>query len=147
MYSCEGEDGDPGTANVLYSEWFASRFGENVNAPTLKDFNVDIPELTQEFMQSGVILVYGRRFQSPTLEQIFTLPITFYDLSQQFRYIVNENRMSIQVVSIDGSEIENVLLTEFRYILIPGGEIVTKSAKDFEQMSYDQVTDHFNIPK
>ena len=98
-------------------------------------------------MQSGVILVYGRRFQSPTFEQIFTLPITFYDASQQFRYIINENRISIQVVSIDGSEIDNVFLTEFRYVLIPGGQILTKSAKDFEQISYDQVTDHFNIPK
>ena len=147
MYSCEGEDGDPRTANVLYSEWFDGRFGENVDAPTLKDFNVDIQQLTQEFMQSGVILVYGRRFQSPTFEQIFTLPITFYDASQQFRYIVNENRISIQVVYIDGSEIDNVLLTEFRYVLIPGGQIVTESAKYFEQMSYDQITDHFNILK
>ena len=96
MYSCEGEDGEPGTANVLYSEWFDARFGENIDAATLKDFVVDIPQLTQEFMQSGVILVYGRRFQSPTFEQIFTLPITFYDVSQQFRYIINENRIQFR---------------------------------------------------
>ena len=35
MYSCEGEDGEPGTANVLYSEWFDAIFGENIDAATL----------------------------------------------------------------------------------------------------------------
>src|SRR5690606_21359318 len=53
-----GPKGDPGTANVLYSDWFSFE-GNNADDPDYKAMDITIPALTDDFFEKGGnLLVY-----------------------------------------------------------------------------------------
>lgn len=141
----QGEQGELGTANVIYSDWIPSGIPTNILSNQAA-FDVDALLLTDEIINSGVILVYGRF--SPSL--VYGLPATFnsgvFNETHFFR-TEGVGKFSIRINSLDGSNIVERLFNDYRYVLIPGGVLSGKSVTaDYAKMTYDEITKLFNIP-
>lgn len=141
-----GEDGAIGTANVIYSDWMVSEFDANIIA-TGSGYMVDAPDLTQEIIDSGVILGFGKNIPLVGSPDVFQLP--FISSSNQY-YLTAQDplELRISVSSIDGTSVGTTLFEEYRYVLIPGGASASgKSSIDYTNMTYDEIVDRFNIPE
>lgn len=144
----QGEQGDPGTANVIYSDWIPSGFDDPIT-DDFDQFELDVPQLNETIQDSGVILVYARR---ATL--IYPIPVTFFgSLHENYNWrllTTNDDFIAVRVNSTDGSVIGSPFLNdEYRYVLIPGGQQAeggrTMSAQDYQNMSYEEIAQMFNI--
>ncbi|WP_299435718.1 hypothetical protein [uncultured Aquimarina sp.] len=165
IFSCEGEDGaigpqgeqgeqgpqgdqgEPGTANVMYSDWIDSGF-ENDITDGFDAFNIDAPEITQEILDTGTILVYARS----TTNTIYQVPVTFHGFLNEnyFFRVITAGTLNIGVEGIGINDIGEPFLNDvFRYIIIPGGATInnSKSLEDFKNMSYEDITAILNIPE
>jgi hypothetical protein len=140
------EDGAPGTANVIYSDWITGPTlnDETIDGTSGKSALLDTPLLTQDILDKGTILVYAK-FSST----VFPLPytsraggvdntLTFYPMLQKIKVFRFKH---------DGSGGLGAAVS-YRYILIPGGVSATaKNNLNFKQMSYQEVCKHFNLKK
>lgn len=149
----QGEQGDPGTANVIYSDWIESPIidnDNNIEAPTANG-SIDVAGLDQEIVDMGNVLVYGKVESNGN---VYALPYTG-NQGVSYYYYFNVEDINIRMATTDGSNIGTPLFSTYRYVLIPGGTeasngiggVSSKAAtQDFSKMSYEEVTDYFNIP-
>ena len=159
----KGATGDPGpqgvkgTANVIYSELFAlntaqDKFVRPVNATTnrlIYEFNA--PDVTEEIFTKGLVLVF---FSYDGY--VRPLPIINYSA---FNFNVELWAMSESKIYISFNE-EGVILTEsstllvessplFRYVIIPGENLVSTSGRQsppVDYTDYEAVKAYYNIP-
>ncbi|HLO57852.1 MAG TPA: hypothetical protein VK179_03870 [Bacteroidales bacterium] len=140
----QGVKGDPGTANVIYSEWAVldgvwrdtSMFGGN-----FKVNHLIAADLTQDVIDNGAVLCYTRYAGSVT-------PLPYSNLSYTLAFQLDPERVLFTTLKPDLSGgVELINSMEFRYIIIPGGTAATKSAVDFNYMSYREVCAMFSIPE
>lgn len=144
----EGSDGEIGTANVIYSEWIASELDDNIIA-TGSGFSVEVSELTQEVMDTGVILGYGKN-DFVVGSNIYQLPF----LSGTNQYLVRPaepGMIRFEVSSIEGLSVGTSFFEEYRYVIIPGGNPASSGKSstviNYNKMSYEEIIEHFNIPE
>jgi hypothetical protein len=144
----QGDQGEPGTANVIYSDWIPSGFSETITG-NFEQFELDAPQLNETLQNSGVILVYARKGTV-----IYPIPVTFFgtiDEAYNWRLLtINDDIIAVRISSTDGGNIGTPFLNgEYRYVLIPGGEPASEgrsyTAADYESMSYEEVASLFNI--
>lgn len=143
----DGAQGTTGTANVIYSEWITADFGETPITEEFASDDIDIPELTDEIKNSGLLIIYGRKLLGTTF-QYYTLPFHEYSQEQYFFHRFNNHSSSLKIViqSIYEGHIVAPYLTEFRYVIVPGGIPSSgKTALDFSNMSYQEICSHLNI--
>lgn len=146
----DGTQGETGTTNVIYSEWFPSQFPDDIVGGNYS-FPINTPELTEEILATGVVLVYSRRINLGGIPVVRQLPITIFESVQQSYHtqILIDDNISISFVvrSIDGSPVGSTPYDSFRYVLVPGG--IPSSGKsnaiDFTKMTYEEVAAHFGI--
>ncbi len=152
----DGEQGEPGTANVIYSDWIASEIPQTM--PSSSE-NFPIAEnIEDDIIDSAVILVYGRTASGA----VWALPtiLDFFPNQVNYSFAVGSNKELTVVVSLVSGSLDlpnNAYLTDYRYVLIPGGQLMgggasgSKSAKnknvDYSKMSYEEITTQFNIPE
>jgi len=145
-----GDQGETGSANVIYSDWILNNFPESPILASSTFFNIEVPELTDEVKNTGLILVYARRISAPENYTIQQLPITIYStVNHHYDYdffsSFNSN-ITIRLESIDDSPIGFPIYMEFRYIIVPGGiPSGSKSHIDFNKMNYEEIVAHFSI--
>ncbi|MEL6975616.1 MAG: hypothetical protein AAGL29_09520 [Bacteroidota bacterium] len=147
----QGEQGETGTANVIYSEWIDSEFDNNVIA-TGVGFDIDVPDLTQEIVNQGVVLVFGRNLPGLSSPDIMQLPFVTGGNFYSFR-IEDPEVLRITIASLDGSSVGTPFFEDYRYIIIPGGQpadtgdtITIKGEQlDYSKMSYQEIITHFGI--
>lgn len=150
----QGEQGDPGTANVIYSDWFESEFDNDIIA-TGSSFNVSVPDLTQEIIDQGVVLVFGRNDPVLGTDDVFHLPHIISSNYYSFR-LEDVETLVITVSSLDGVSVGIPFFEDYRYVIIPGGqpaddgggdsEAASKSLDvDYSKMSYKEIMTLFNI--
>ncbi|NNE77967.1 MAG: hypothetical protein HKN31_12955 [Pricia sp.] len=146
----QGEQGEIGTANIIYSDWIPSGLEEN---PVFNNtsFKIESRLISEEIVQHGVILVFGKHIKD-TDQFIFPLPITFNGRNTRYYYYSEEeNNLKIVAASVDGmSDFQSNYLEEFRYVLIPGGmpaEIAFSSTdlNNFSKMSYEEIAERLSI--
>jgi hypothetical protein len=111
-----GPKGDTGTANVIYSKWDSSFIGT---------FDIwEMPQITQGFLDSGVVLVYFRN----SAHEIFQLNYsvgTFYI----YYYTIPS------YIYLNASNGANLANYAFRFVLIPGARAIgTSLQKDYKQL-------------
>nr|WP_298923256.1 hypothetical protein [uncultured Allomuricauda sp.] len=156
----QGDQGETGTANVIYSGWIDSEFANDI-VTTSASFSIDVPLLTDDIINQGVVLVFGRSNPAPVTNDtdVFALPIVFGASLQQSHYFRVEQAEQLDIVVVANEEGESVgtpFLGEYRYIIIPGGNpaggpgagggLGSKGgAVDYTKMSYEEITDHFGI--
>ncbi|WP_157491673.1 collagen-like triple helix repeat-containing protein [Maribacter thermophilus] len=149
----QGEKGDTGTANVIYSGWITSGFEANILDDSAT-FDIEAPSLTQEIIDEGAVLVYGRTtgIDSDVLPLPIYIPTTH---ESYYHRLEGVGQIQIRVVTDDSSLIGSTLFSDYRYILIPGGVeasngiggITGKSSTDYSNMSYEEIVAQFNIPE
>jgi hypothetical protein len=146
----DGKQGEPGTANVIYSEWIPSEFEDDIQFNS-SSFLIQSRLITDEIINHGLILIYGK-VRKNSDEFVFPLPVTFDFRNEAYYYNTEgEHKLSIGVRSIDGvSAVEDTYFAEYRYVLIPGGSNISARSysglKDYSKMSYREIAKRFNIP-
>lgn len=145
-----GQVGEPGTVNVIYSEWLPSPFTGFDQGNSFATGSIDAPELTAEIENQGAVLVYGK---SSSGGISWALPFVSVRDNQNYWFGPDTKgdatTIQLRVESLDsGAFGEELLLKEFRYILVPGGVIASgKSSLYEDKMSYEEITERFNIPE
>ena len=166
VFSCRGEDGEkgeqgpPGSANVIYSDWFTatSYTSSTVFGITNLTYVKDAPQITQDILDKGVVLVYGNLsgYVSTVwpVGQVSQLPIALtyvqsgQTMTDTWSAIQTVGKMTIKFVNDKNLYTSTGLATthKFRYIIIiPGGQPIGKSSIDYSKMSYEEVCERFNI--
>ena len=151
----QGEQGETGTANVIYSDWFSSLFPDDI-ASTNYSFSVIAPDITDEIVENGLVIGYGR-FTSPTsadIRVVEQLPFSFFERNQFYSLsfstppATNSERAFISLRSMDGSPIGEPFFEEYRYVIIPGGIPASgKSSVNYNIMGYKEICTYFDIPQ
>ncbi len=156
----QGEQGEPGTANAIYSEWLEHGFGNSPVESSAAGFDLEVPELTNDILNNGIILVYGRRTVLVAEEvevTYYQIPYTFYgSLQVEYRYRIHpptddsDGTIRIQARKLDDTDLnaDAVLISSYRYMIIPGGaEASGKSSPtvDYTKMSYKEIASLFNM--
>lgn len=153
-----GEQGATGTANVIYSDWIDSEFAANI-ASSSASFSISAPLMTDDIIDEGVVLVFGR--SNPSLingdTNVYALPIVFGAARQQSYYFRLEQAEQLDIVVVANEEGEDVgtpFFGEYRYVLISGGQATEGSGGpgdisgkllDYTRMTYEEIAELFNI--
>lgn len=154
-----GPKGDPGTANVIYSEWYSP---PTWNAVTLygvawRTFTMGAPSLTQDVVDHGVVLVYMRFVgYNPDVVQ---LPVVLPDVGFSFSFRARADSVRAEYYSPSNPTVyPNVAPPSnlVRYVLIPGGVVdgaMVAEGDTREQaiarlraLPYDEARRRFGLP-
>ncbi|PCE65734.1 collagen-like protein [Sediminicola luteus] len=155
-----GEDGADGNANVIASDWFGPTdqyFTVNGYA-RFAEFNREVPELTTAIIENGTILVYAKL---PSIVpdllptgHISQLPLQINPGNPRnewhFAYFAGEGNLKIRLTRLGSATPATYSFSSshrFRYIIIPANIASTtgKTAIDYTQMNYEELTTHFNL--
>ncbi|MCC5907318.1 MAG: hypothetical protein JJU13_13990 [Balneolaceae bacterium] len=128
--------GPPGTANVFYSGWLEIEWN-SLDNPNWKQMSIDEPAVTEELLESGIILMYVRDVGP----QIFALP--FVEMVHSYRFFAYPGTIVLVARSTDGSEVDADWITHVRYVLIPGG--TSLKVMDSFWKDYEQVREYFGL--
>lgn len=166
VFGCEGPEGPrgpagpAGSANVIYSDWyspetwvFATTFGI-----AERSFTMTPASLTQEIIDSGVVLVYMRFVGlNPQINQ---LPITLADVRLSFIFRAQAGSIKALYWSTSNPTADpGVIPSEnlVRYVLIPGGVLEATAQMEgitsrqligsLDSMPYREVCERFEIPE
>ena len=144
----QGEQADPGTANVIYSPWTASGFETPIDN-SFGSFTIDAPELTEDIVDNGVVLVYG----IDQVDDIHPLPVTLYGILSNENYSFRfeaPGSLEIDVNEINGNDVNFPYMHNvYRYVIIPGSIPTTSKTAlkmDYTKMSYVEIAERFDIP-
>jgi hypothetical protein len=144
----QGPRGNPGTANVIYSNW--ASLAHNYRDSTIDLANrrinhIAVPQLTQAIMNNGVVLVYMRFNTTQFMQLPYTItsinaPIVMDYLAVVGKIIITRyNTLTAQPYALPSH-------LQYRYILIPGGTLAGGKMVDPRTLDYETVKKLYNIP-
>lgn len=144
-----GATGATGSANVIYSDWLSVTAAEwkdtsMTNITQAKRIYKTAGALTQQILDSGVMLVYLRDAFSMTYQLPFTYNIS---PARVHNYIPLVGRFLFYEYATDGSGGVSSTTNKYRYILIPGGVKTNGRVRNWKQMSYGEVCGLLQIPE
>lgn len=155
-FGCEGPEGPrgpagpAGTANVIYSEWFNPDTWTSVNyfGVAERQFTMSTPELTQEIIDNGAVLVYMRF--AGIAPQINQLPVTVADVNYRFLFRAQAGSITVAFYSVSNPGTDPGAIPSsnvVRYVLIPGGVLdeITQLNGSIDSMPYGELCDLFGI--
>ena len=150
-----GTNGQPGTANVIYSNWIPADFTYTTTGTTANRKYMVIPfpssvPIQSDILNKYVVLVYFMGFGDGSL---YMLPCNFRGAN--FMVQPNLSFGFLITATSEGSSplspfaIDPVNNNRFRYVLIPGGTLGNRgvSKPDYSKMSYKEICTKFNIPE
>ncbi|MCX2678498.1 hypothetical protein OOZ15_00955 [Galbibacter sp. EGI 63066] len=137
----QGPQGETGTANVRYSSWIPIDWNV-LDANTVKRMDIDIPEITEEFIENGgIVLFYVRSTDSvwavPMSRDNYSLYFLASSASQEIRFLAS------RITGLTG-DINVSWILEVRYVLIFDGIPLQGevSLNDYESLKeYYGITD------
>lgn len=145
-----GTNGEPGTANVIYSSWLNRPDGVEgtIDGTTGMIYSYSVPQITNEILNSGAILVY-LQFGSG---EIFPLAYTSRagGIVNTVEAIPSVGNLKILRYRHDGvtPAIQLGTTVRIRYIIIPGGAPVPVARQiNYRERSYEEVCESLGIPK
>ncbi|MEO7978657.1 hypothetical protein [Flavobacterium sp.] len=149
----DGTNGIDGNPVVFFSDWAltGTTKSETFNGVLGSTFIISAPELTQEILNKGVVLIY---MQSLSSGKFSNMPLPLIESTGSKVFIHNFwpelGQITIYKFLLDGTTPTPVTASlKWRYVLIPGGTNVTGKKNvnklDYSKMSYEQVCKLFNI--
>ncbi len=144
LASCSGDDGAPGingvdgadgadgNANIIASGWFDPTWAV---PSTMADFTHDAPEITQEVLDTGLVMVYSKMYGS-----VYPLPISFMGDSNPKEFDFWITLGSVRIWFTAESSYTPDATTQFRYVIIPSGTSGSKSISSREGILADLET-------
>jgi hypothetical protein len=160
-----GPQGTTGTANVIYSAWFTpSTYTKDTVFGTYGFyFNQAAPEITQQILDSSVVITYGKLDGYTTViwptNQVAPLPIVITYMNgananiDTWSALLTPGNVEIQLQSSTNAYGGISNAHKFRYVIIPAGVAAARPAlgatsiPDYANMSYQQLCSTFNIPE
>ncbi|MDZ7779786.1 MAG: hypothetical protein U5R14_07605 [Gemmatimonadota bacterium] len=156
----EGPQGPPGTANVMYSDWFQPESWESSEefGRTVFSHEEPVPEITQDILDTGVVLVYGKLNGYTTsiwpTDQVSQLPITVqYEQAgpQIDVWSANLRPETLEITLTNNTDDYGSvnLQHEFRYVIVPGGATVAGEAAGavHADLSYEEMRELYDVPE
>ncbi|HRO46800.1 hypothetical protein [Agriterribacter sp.] len=140
-----GAKGDPGTANVIYSQWLDVSFDENGIAI------ISAPGLSKEILNSGSVKVYWN-LNTEDDPFVVSLPCSviasiLFDVEETAPNIFIDPYFSEDEIILTSNY--NVSseqgISQFRYILIPGGTPAARKASGIDWNDYNAVKKYLNL--
>ena len=143
------------TTNVMYTPWFEPDW-DQVDEASHKRMRITEFQLTPEFKEGGVVLVYHRYIPSPGNLQDRLLPDTVYfvdgEIARVYRSEIIGNGIYIEVRSytqdLDSDDYDGEH-HRFRYVLIPGSEEILGKAEgstfSVDSNNYNELKKYFGI--
>lgn len=143
------------TTNVMYTSWFEPDW-DQVDEARHKRMRITEFQLTSEFKEGGVVLVYHRYIPSPGNLQDRLLPDTVYfvdgEIARVYRSEIIGNGIYIEVRSytrdLDPDDYDGEH-HRFRYVLIPGSEEILGKTEgspfSVDSNDYNEVKKYFGI--
>jgi hypothetical protein len=156
--SCKkGDDGQPGatgTANVKYSSWFTADTWKKDTVFSVWGFNYfkPAPSITQQVIDSGTVLVFGKLKGYNTLvwpaDQVGQLPITLtYNsgglTTDTWAATSTAGNLKIRFINDKNTYASISVTHQFRYIIIPGGLPIGRG----RSLSYGEICGMYGIPE
>ena len=145
----QGPQGNPGTTNVIYSDWLsttAAEWKDTVMTNITQAVRVIKPAsaITQPILDSGVMLVYLKDY----VNTIYQLPFS-YNINpvRVHNYIPVVGKIIFYEYATNGSGGYVDILHKYRYIIIRGTVKTNGRVRDWKQMSYEEVCNALNIPE
>lgn len=151
----KGPQGPPGTANVIYSDWYTpSSFSKTTVFGTFHfSASIPAPSITQDVIDKGTVIVYGKLAGYNALiwpaGQISAMPIVINYLQSNTPQVDTWSALvSLGNLQIDMTNDNNIYSSisnthSFRYIIIPGA-VHTINVANFR--NYNQVKQAFHLP-
>ncbi|MFD2586018.1 collagen-like protein [Croceitalea marina] len=141
----QGEQGEPGSVEYFSSSWIPNEFEENYPATTTAGFFIDAPQVTEEIMNTGLILMFGRRTDAFDNDIIESLPVLLNN-SYNFRFQQRVGELNVLVstaVEFDNINENAQLIDDYRYVIIPNPGNATRANKgqsvDYTKMGYEEL--------
>ncbi len=143
----KGPQGPPGTANVIYSDWYTPSTYTKVTIFSTFHFQADIAasKITQDIIDNGTVIVYGKLDgYNPVIwptAQVSGMPIVINYLSGTTPEIDTWSALiTLGNVQIDMCNNNNVYGSisnahSFRYVIIPGG-VHTVNVTNFKNYNW-----------
>lgn len=147
----QGDQGDPGTANVVYSDWFERDF---IVAGAAESNIMGLSVLSENELNpdTDLVLVYGRRTSGGNdTNGVYVLPYILYSQDEHYGFgffdATGGTSIQVRVNTTDGGTNLFTFFDDFRYIVVPGGQVASKgeSAIDYQSMPYAEIIKIFNI--
>lgn len=148
----DGADGEDGNANVIASSWIDSDFSMATTNSTF--FNVEDSSFDGTIINSGIVLVYGKQIIVPSGD-VLVHPIPYESFNESYSFNITPNelngliltsgRIQFTARSVDNTAEVFDRFTQFRYVIVPSSSSSGKSSKNFENMTYEEVMDHFGF--
>jgi hypothetical protein len=136
-----GPAGPTGTANVIYSDWLDVTFEPN-NDSSNWNAAIRAEALTQEMLNQGEIKVYIN-FNTSSDPVVFPLP--YFDGAVIINPVFFTDTIAL-VSTVDASTVEDSgdKFFQYRYVLIPGGQLANIPA-NVNLDSYADVKKYFKL--
>lgn len=149
-----GPQGQPGTANVIYSQWFTPSPWKKDTVFSVFGFNYSkaAPEITQQVLDSGTVITFGKLLgYNPIVwptTQVSQLPI---NLTYQQGTIMTDTWSAyatpgnLRIRFVNDKNYYSTIATghQFRYIIIPGGEAAGRG----RALTYEEVCRKYKVPE
>ena len=144
----KGDKGDPGTANVIYSSWLNVTFNNGIG-------QISAPKLTKDILNSGEIKVYWNMYTSddPFIVQVpCVVPLVIFtgnedDQDESDIYIDPYFETGAIHLIANYNLTSNNGVSQFRYILIPGGTAARKPGPAVGWSDYNGVKKYLKLKK
>ncbi len=155
-----GPKGDPGTANVIYSDWFSPPTWNAVTEFGIawRTYTMGAPSLTQDVVDHGAVLVYMRFIgYDPAVVQ---LPVVLPDVGLSFSFRARVDSVRAEYYSPASPTTYPMIAPSYnqvRYVLIPGGVVDGAMVAEggtreqaiarLKSLTYDEARRRFNLPE
>lgn len=150
-----GPQGEPGTANVIYSEWFTATPWKKDTVFGIWGFNYSkaATGITQQVLDSGTVLTFGKLLgYNPSVwpaTQVAQMPINLTYIQGSVMtdtWSAYATVGNLRIRFVNNMNEYNVIASnhKFRYVIIPGGESITGRSGP---LTYEEICRRYNIPE
>ncbi len=155
-----GPRGVPGSANVIYSDWYSPSTwsAETEFGIAQRTYTMTSTSLTQEIIDKGVVMVYMRFVGlNPAIIQ---LPFVVPDVSYSFSFRTAAGFVKVVYYNLTAPTTTPIVIpsqNQVRYVLIPGEALAASISGDgstreqeiasLKSMSYSEVCRKYGVPE
>ena len=150
----QGPAGTDGNANVISSGWI--EYDEAVWSPLTDEFSIDyrnypitVPDISQDIVDNGVVLVYTRFVISNTDTFILPFSANITGGEQTLSFQIELNDLTIKMRNVSGAGDPGTFggpgIAEYRYVIIPANATGRLGNTDLSKMSYKEVMELFDL--